>query len=65
MTATLKHLLYDIETGVCENVILYDGVSDLLLPDNKAIEIIPAGSSAWIGWKRVSEGVWQEPDPIS
>ena len=60
---TLKHLLYDIETGVCENVILYDGVSEIMLPSNKAVEIIPAGSSAWIGWKRISEGIWEEPNP--
>ena len=57
---TLKHLVYDIETGVVENVILYDGTSDFNPGPGKAVEIIPAGSSAWIGWKREAEGNWRE-----
>lgn len=57
---TLRHLVYDKTTGVCENVIIYDGVSEFDAGNNKAVEIIPAGSSAWIGWKRESEGNWRE-----
>ena len=58
---TLKHLVYDTTTGICENVILYDGSSEFDPGVGKAVEIIPAGSSAWIGWKREAEGSWTEP----
>ena len=60
---SLKHLVYDVNTGVCENVILYDGTSEFDPGEGKALEIIPAGSSAWIGWKRESAGIWIEPTP--
>ena len=60
---SLKHLVYDVTTNTCENVILYDGVSEFDPGAGKAVEIIPAGSSAWIGWKREAEGVWRERTP--
>jgi hypothetical protein len=58
---SLKHLVYNVETNTCENIILYDGVSEFDPGAGKALEIIPAGSSAWIGWTRISEGNWEEP----
>lgn len=57
---SLRHLVYDINTGIAENVILYDGVSAFDPGEGKAVEIVPAGSSAWIGWKREGEGLWRE-----
>jgi hypothetical protein len=58
---SLKYLVYDTTTGICENVILYDGTSEFDAGIGKAVEIIPAGSSAWISWKREAAGVWTEP----
>lgn len=59
----LKHLVYDVNTGICENVIVYDGVSEFDPGEGKALEVIPAGSSAWIGWKREADGNWRELTP--
>lgn len=60
---TLKHLVFDLETGIAENVILYDGTSEFDPGPGKAVEIIPAGSSAWVGWKREDVGSWRERTP--
>lgn len=39
-----------IENGVVVNVIMYDGVAKLLLPEGQTIQPI-GDSGAWIGWK--------------
>lgn len=56
-----KYLVYRIEDGLCVNVINWDGISNYDSGDGYALEIIPAGSYAWIGWTRVSEGNWTAP----
>ena len=60
-----KYLVYRIADGECVNVINWDGVSNYKPDDGYALEIIPAGSYAWAGWKRISEGNWVEPDTMT
>lgn len=59
-----RYLVYEIETGLCVNVIIWDGVTDYNPGEGLALEIVPAGSLAWAGWTRISEGEWQEPEII-
>jgi hypothetical protein len=61
MTSVKKYLVYRKDTGECVNVVLWDEKSDFLLEDNLDKEIIPAGSSAWIGWIKNTDGEWKEP----
>jgi hypothetical protein len=57
-----RYLYYKIDTGLCVNVIVVDNL-DTYSPDpGYAIEIIPAGSLAWTGWTRISEGNWVPPE---
>ena len=56
-----KYLVYRITDGECVNVINWDGVSNYNPGDGYALEVVPAGSYAWTGWKRISEGIWEQP----
>lgn len=42
------------------NVVLWDGVSDWVAPDNATVELAPEGVG--IGWIRVN-GNWVSPEP--
>jgi hypothetical protein len=61
MESVKKYLVYRISDGTCINVVLWDGESPFNPGEGLALEMIPAGSSAWIGWKRHKEGEWIEP----
>lgn len=50
-----RYLLIDDETGIVENVILWDGISPYDPGIGKSLEIIPAGSSAWVGYKKIGD----------
>lgn len=56
-----RYLVYEKETGICVNVIIWDGNSEHSIGENFNCEVIPAGSQAWIGWKRISKGNWEPP----
>lgn len=56
-----KYLVYRLSDGECINVINWDGVSEYNPGEGYALEIIPAGSYAWTGWKRITEGNWTPP----
>lgn len=64
MAEPLRYLVYRTFDGVCTNVILWDGVSDYSPGDGFGLEIVPAGSSAGIGWTRVAAGMWDAPPPL-
>lgn len=59
-----RYLVYEVETGLCVNVIIWDGVTPYDPGEGLAVEIVPEGSLAWAGWTRQSEGVWIEPEPV-
>lgn len=63
MSTPKKYLVYRLSDGLCVNCIVWDGVSSYTPDEGTALEIIPAGSFAGIGWTRISEGEWQEPQP--
>lgn len=49
-----------IENGVVVNVIMYDGVAKLHLPEGQTIQPI-GDSGAWIGWKYNSKTAFEAP----
>lgn len=49
-----------IENGVVVNVILYDGVAELSLPEGQTLQAI-GDSGAWIGWKYNSKTAFEAP----
>jgi hypothetical protein len=51
-----RYLVINNSTGIVENVILWDGLSDFNPGEGKSLEIIPAGSSAWTGYKKIGDG---------
>ena len=59
----LRFLVYNVHSGICTNVILWDGLRQFRPNPGEAREIVPAGSRAGIGWRRVRNGVWDEPPP--
>lgn len=63
MTTLKRYLVYRISDGVCINCIVWDGISEYNPGDGLAVELVPSGSFAGIGWTRISEGEWQEPAP--
>lgn len=49
-----------VENGVVVNVIVYDGVAELPLPEGQTLQ--PLGDSgAWIGWKYNSKTAFEAP----
>lgn len=63
MSEPLRYLLYRQVDGVCVNVVLWDGQTNFDPGEGLALELIPAGSRAWIGWARSTDGSWVEPPP--
>lgn len=56
-----RYLVYRISDGVCVNCIVWDGASPYTTNEGTALELVPAGSFAGIGWIRTAENVWAEP----
>lgn len=59
-----RYLVYEKETGICVNVIIWDGETEYNPGEGLELEIVPAGSLAWAGWTRVSKGNWEPPEEI-
>lgn len=49
-----------IENGVVTNVIVWDGVAELHLPEGQTLQPI-GDSGAWIGWKYNSKTAFEAP----
>jgi len=64
MTSLKRYLVYQITDGLCVNCIVWDGESEYNPGDGLAVELVPAGSFAAVGWTRISEGEWQEPPVV-
>jgi hypothetical protein len=61
MSKPKKYLVYRLVDGLVVNSIVYDGDSAYPIEDGYAIEPVPAGSFAGIGWVRNSNGDYDEP----
>lgn len=63
-----RYLVYRVQDGFCVNLIIWDGHSPYNLDEGLALEIVPAGSGAGVGWVRQAEGEWvlppEEPQPV-
>ena len=62
-----RYLVYEKETGLCVNVIIWDGESPYDPGDGLEVEIMPAGSLAWVGSVKQQDGAWPAPpeqDPV-
>lgn len=59
-----RYLVYEEETGLCVNVIIWDGVTDYNPGEGLAVEIVPEGSLAWAGWTRIAKGEWEPPAEV-
>lgn len=59
-----RYLVYRLSDGVVVNCIAYDGVSPYEVEDGFALEPVPAGSYAGVGWTRQSNGEYLEPPVI-
>jgi hypothetical protein len=64
METEKKYLIYEMETGLCVNAVVWDGVSFYEPGDGLAVEIVPAGSQAWIGWTRTGVESWVSPEVV-
>lgn len=49
-----------IENGVVTNVIVWDGATELHLPEGQTLQPI-GDSGAWIGWKYNSKTAFEAP----
>lgn len=61
MAKPKKYLIYRLSDGVVVNSIVYDGVSEYAVEEGHAMEPVPAGSFAGIGWTRTADGDYEEP----
>lgn len=61
MTKPKKYLVYRVIDGLVVNSIVYDGQSEYPVEEGYAIELVPAGSFAGIGWSRNANGDYDEP----
>jgi len=49
-----------IENGIVTNVIVWDGVTHLSLPDG--VSLVPTeGTGAWVGWS-YTDGIFSPPE---
>ncbi len=64
METEKKYLIYENETGLCVNAVVWDGVSEYNPGEGLSMEIIPAGSQAWLGWVRVGVESWILPEVV-
>jgi len=61
MSTSKRYLVYRLSDGLCINCIVWDGASPYTPDEGTALEVVPAGSFASIGWTRISDGEWQQP----
>lgn len=64
METEKKYLVYETATGLCVNAVMWDGITEYDPGEGLALEIVPAGSQAWIGWVRVGIESWIDPSII-
>lgn len=50
-----------VEKGVVINVVVYDGVTEIHLPEGQTLQPI-GDSDAWIGWKYNSKTAFTAPE---
>lgn len=62
--ANKRYLVYRLSDGLVVNCITYDGVSPYSVDEGLAMELVPAGSYAGIGWSRLQNGEYVEPPVI-
>lgn len=62
--AIKKYLVYRKNDGLVVNCIAYDEFNPYQIENDLAMEPIPAGSYAGIGWTRLSDGEYVEPPVV-
>lgn len=62
--ANKRYLVYRLSDGLVVNCINYDGVSPYSVDKGCAMELVPAGSYAGIGWTRLPNGEYVEPPVV-
>lgn len=55
------YLVYELITGKCTNIIIWDGTTDYKPKEGFALEICN-DKTVNIGWIRIAENQWQAPN---